>query len=217
MITIPSIKQLCRKNSPTPLIECMQILQPILSDMASQINALTGEVIESVSLVHDSDSKACIQLVKENGESIQSPEYGIEIWEDLDLSNLPTNFAEGQDLMITFLDTIDELSSTNWTTAPTTNPTRSANTTIERTIRFKLKSNTIQGSVMLGVKTSQTAISFLEFMVEDIQYLNNTGDNITMFQLIPVGFNGGGAQEGTGLSIMRSNITSYIESIKRKL
>ena len=213
MITIPSIKQLCRKNSPTPLVECMQILQPILSDMASQINALTGEVIESVSLVHDSDSKACIQLVKENGESIQSPDYGI----DLDLSNLPTNFAEGQDLMITFLDSIDELSATSWTTAPTTNPTRSTNTTIERTIRFKLKSNTIQGSVMLGVKTSQTAISFLEFMVEDIQYLNNTGDNITMFQLIPVGFNGGGAQEGTGLSIMRSNITSYIESIKRKL
>ena len=139
------------------------------------------------------------------------------MWETLDLSNLPTNFAEGQDLMITFLDSIDELSATSWTTAPTTNPTRSANTTIERTIRFKLKSNTIQGSVMLGVKTSQTAISFLEFMVEDIQYLNNTGDNITMFQLIPVGFNGGGAQEGTGLSIMRSNITSYIESIKRKL
>ena len=45
----------------------------------------------------------------------------------------------------------------------------------------------------------------------------NTSESTTMSQLIPVGFNGGGAQEGIGVSIMRSNITTYIESIKRKL
>ena len=212
-----TIKKLCPRNTDTNLIYAMRKIQEQNEELQSQIDALQAELITNVTIVRNGTDDAIIQLTKESGETIQSPAYGIEMWETLDLSNLPTNFAEGQDLMITFLDSIDELSATSWTTAPTTNPTRSANTTIERTIRFKLKSNTIQGSVMLGVKTSQTAISFLEFMVEDIQYLNNTGDNITMFQLIPVGFNGGGAQEGTGLSIMRSNITSYIESIKRKL
>lgn len=212
-----TIKKLCPRNTDTNLIYAMRKIQEQADSLQTQIDALQAELITNVTIVRNGTDDAIIQLTKESGETIQSPAYGIEMWETLDLSNLPTNFAEGQDLMITFLDSIDELSATNWTTAPSTNPTRSANTTIERTIRFKLKSNTIQGSVMLGVKTSQTAISFLEFMVEDIQYLNNTGDNITMFQLIPVGFNGGGAQEGTGLSIMRSNITSYIESIKRKL
>lgn len=212
-----TIKNICIRNTDSNLIYAMRKLLKINTDLQEQITALQGEIVNNVAIVRNGTDDAIIQLTKENGETIQSPAYGIEMWETLDLSNLPTNFAEGQEVMVTFLDSIDELTASAWNTAPTTNPTYSANTTIERTIRFKIKSNEIQGSVMLGIKTSQTAISFLEFMVEDVGYLNSTSEATTMFQLIPVGFNGGGAQEGIGLSISRSNITTYIESIKRKL
>lgn len=217
MITTPTIKQLCRKNSPTPLVECMQTLHTFLTEITENINTMKGEIINDVSLIHDSDDNVCIQLTKENGETIQSPQYGIEIWETLDLDNLPTNFAEGQELMITFLDNAYELNTTDWNTAISTLPTFDTEVTIKPTIRFMLKSATRQGTLLFGFHSSTSAMSMVEFMVEDIQYLNDPNTITTMFQIYPIAFNGQSIQNGANVSITRTNISTYIESIKRKV
>lgn len=217
MITTPTIKQLCRTNSPAPLIECMQILHPVISEIVDNINTMKGELIQSVSLVHDDNDKVCIQLVKENEEVIQSPMYGIEIWETLDLDNLPTNFAEGQELMITFLDNAYEVNTTDWNTSISTLPTFDTEVTIKPTLRFMLKSATRQGTLLFGFHSSTSAMSMVEFMVEDIQYLNDPNTITTMFQIYPIAFNGQSVQNGANISITRTNITTYIETIKRKM
>ena len=133
------------------------------------------------------------------------------------MSNLPTNFATGQELMITFLPNASEFNGTGWTTAPASIPTETNNTTIQPTIRFKINSDTMQGTQMIAVQASTTAINYLELMVEDISYWNNTSQNNTIMQIYPTVFNGGGIQVGSGISINRTNIGSYVESIKRKL
>ena len=180
------------------------------------IDALNGEIIETVVLSRNDSEGVYVQLQKENGESITSQTLGIEVWETLDLSNLPTNFAEGQELMITLLPTADAFTGTSWATAPATNPTMS-NKSLQNTIRVKLTTGLTQGSMMTSIKVESNAISGVEMVVDDVTYWNgNSGTEIFM-QLIPFVFNAGNVQEGVGISITRSNVSTYIESIKRKL
>lgn len=195
----------------------IRVLCELMQEVVDTTNALTGELISDVALVRDSNDNVCIQLTKENDETIQSPAYGIEMWETLDLSNLPNNFASGQELMITFLTNASEYNATGWTTAPTTLPTETNQTTIHPTVRFKLVSDTKQGTMMTAIQASTTAVNYVEVMVEDVGYWNNSNENTTFMQMYPTVFNGGGLQAGTGIMINRSNVTSYIESIKRKL
>lgn len=215
-MTLPTIKDICRTNSPQPMLDAFRILLPALQEMETNVNALLKEVITNVTIVRNGTDDAIIQLTKESGETLQSPAYGIEMWEDLDLSNLPTNFAEGQELMITLNQTAVESVATNWTTALGTNPEMSVHT-LKPTIRMMLNSTTTNGTILSSIKIGTSAISGVEFMLEDVGYLNNTTETTTMFQLLPWAFNGAGLREGTGVSVSRSNITTYVESIKRRL
>ena len=180
------------------------------------IDALNGEIIETVVLSRNDSEGVYVQLQKENGESITSQTLGIEVWETLDLSNLPTNFAEGQELMITLLPTADAFTGTSWATAPATNPTMS-NKSLQNTIRVKLTTGLTQGSMMTSIKVESNAISGVEMVVDDVTYWNGTAGTEIFMQLIPFVFNAGNVQEGVGISITRSNVSTYIESIKRKL
>ena len=194
----------------------IRVMCEIMEEVVNTTNALTGELISNVSLIRDSNDNMCIQLTKENEETIQSPAYGIEMWETLDLPNLPTNFAEGQELMITLLPTADAFTGTAWATAPTINPTMS-NKALQNTVRVRLTTGLPQGSMLTSIKVEQNGISGVELIVDDVTYWNGTGGTEIFMQLIPFVFNGGNVQEGTGVSIMRNNVTQYIESIRRKL
>ena len=180
------------------------------------IDALNGEIIETVVLSRNDSEGVYVQLQKENGESITSQTLGIEVWETLDLSNLPTNFAEGQELMITLLPTADAFTGTAWATAPSTNPTMS-NKSLQNTVRVKLTTGLTQGSMITSIKVESNAISGVEMVVDDVTYWNGTAGTEIFMQLIPFVFNAGNVQEGVGVSITRSNVSTYIESIKRKL
>ena len=215
-ISIPSIKDVCRTNSPQPLLDAMRVLFPYFEELTTTVNSLAEEVITDVTIVRNGTDDAIIQLTKESGETLQSPAYGIEMWESLELENLPTDFSEGQELMVTFLQTITENNPASWTTAISTNPSASAQT-VKPVIRFMLSTASVQGALMQSINVGQNAITGLEFIVEDVSYWNNTTNTTTIAQLIPFGFNSASTQQGTGISLSRSNITTYIESIKRKL
>ena len=182
----------------------------------SVISSLQGEIINDVALVRDTDSVS-IQLKKENETTVQSPDYGIELWETLDLSNLPTNFADSTELLVTFLVQADEKNVTNWATAFTDNPTMSADTTMYPMVRFKLHEDTVNGTVVLATKYSTSSVNAVELTIENYAYWNNTEPTTAIMRLTPIVFNGSAVQEGTGISISRNNISTYVESIKRKL
>lgn len=193
-----------------------RILYNEMLKQKENIDALNGEIIETVVLSRNDSEGVYVQLQKENGESITSQTLGIEVWETLDLSNLPTNFAEGQELMITLLPTADAFTGTAWATAPATNPTMS-NKSLQNTVRVKLTTGLTQGSMMTSIKVESNAISGVEMVVDDVTYWNGTAGTEIFMQLIPFVFNAGNVQEGVGVSITRSNVSTYIESIKRKL
>lgn len=216
MINISKLTQLKQLPFNANNDNLIRVLCDIMQEVVDTTNALTGELITNVSLVRDSNDNVCIQLTKENDETIQSPAYGIEMWETLDLSSLPTNFAEGQELMITLLPTADAFTGTAWATAPTDNPTMS-NKALQNTVRVRLTTGLPQGSMLTSIKVEQNGISGVELIVDDVTYWNGTGGTEIFMQLIPFVFNGGNVQEGTGVSIMRNNVSQYIESIKRKL
>lgn len=201
-------------NYPFNLNE--RLLYKQLKEQSENIIALNGEIIENIVLSRNDSEGVYVQLQKENGESITSQTLGIEVWETLDLSSLPTNFAEGQELMITLLPTADAFTGTAWATAPTDNPTMS-NKSLQNTVRIRLTTGLPQGSMLTSIKVEQNGISGVELIVDDVTYWNGTGGTEIFMQLIPFVFNGGNVQEGTGVSIMRSNVTQYIESIRRKL
>lgn len=202
------------RNYPFNLNE--RILYNDMLKQQENIDTLNGEIIETVVLSRNDSEGVYVQLQKENGESITSQTLGIEVWETLDLSNLPTNFAEGQELMITLLPTADAFVGTAWATAPASNPTMS-NKSLQRTVRVTLTTGVTQGSMLASVKVEQNGISGVELTVDDVTYWNGTAGTEIFMQLIPFVFNAGNVQEGTGVSIQRSNVTQYIESIRRKL
>ena len=202
------------RNYPFNLNE--RLLYKEITEQKENIDALNGEIIETVVLSRNDSEGVYVQLQKENGESITSQTLGIEVWETLDLSNLPTNFAEGQELMITLLPTADAFTGTAWATAPATNPTMS-NKSLQNTVRVKLTTGLTQGSMMTSIKVESNAISGVEMVVDDVTYWNGTAGTEIFMQLIPFVFNAGNVQEGVGVSITRSNVSTYIESIKRKL
>lgn len=195
----------------------IRILCDIFDELNTTINGITEELITSINFTNNtSDDGVYVQLTKESGETLDSSVLPIEVWETLDLSNLPTNFAEGQELMITLLPTADAFTGTAWATAPTDNPTMS-NKALQNTVRVRLTTGLPQGSMLTSIKVEQNGISGVELIVDDVTYWNGTGGTEIFMQLIPFVFNGGNVQEGTGVSIMRNNITQYIESIRRKL
>ena len=118
--------------------------------------------------------------------------------------------------MITLLPTADAFTGTAWATAPATNPTMS-NKSLQNTVRVKLTTGLTQGSMMTSIKVESNAISGVEMVVDDVTYWNGTAGTEIFMQLIPFVFNSGNVQEGVGVSITRSNVSTYIESIKRKL
>lgn len=180
------------------------------------VSSLQGEIVNGVTLVRDTDTIK-IQLNKENESVVQSPDYGIELWETLDLSNLPTNFADSTELLVTFLVQADEKNVANWTTAFTDNPTMSTDTTMYSMVRFKLHEDTVNGTVVLTTKYSTSSVNAVELTIENYAYWNNTEPTTAIMRLTPIVFNGSAVQEGTGISISRNNISTYVESIKRKL
>ena len=91
------------------------------------------------------------------------------------------------------------------------------NKALQNTVRVRLTTGLPQGSMLTSIKVEQNGISGVELIVDDVTYWNGTGGTEIFMQLIPFVFNGGNVQEGTGVSIMRSNVTQYIESIRRKL
>lgn len=195
------------------LIDLFNGFNDEINTINTHLTALDGEIPESLNMVRDTDSFT-IQLLKENGESLVTSDINAELWETLDLSNLPTNFTDGTELMITFLSSVNSQTATDWNTAVGTNPTV-GNHTGENTIRIKLKTGTTHSAYLQSIQVDSTAVTGCQVMIESVPNWNNTANSI--ITMIPFAFNGAGLQEGVGISILRSNITTYIESIKRKL
>lgn len=77
-IEIPTLKQLVPTNSPQNLIDCMRALLPVLQEIADNINATNGELIQTIELSQPSGTNTIkVTITKENEETIESNDLTI--------------------------------------------------------------------------------------------------------------------------------------------
>lgn len=115
---------------------------------------------------------------------------GGDEWEELDLSNLPTDFAVGDRLKIYFKITPNVDNPSDWNTAPTTPSYPNTNQTECSPIEYTLRSANIEGpNALISVSTQGNAISIIVGPRFRIDGLNGSGYGIYATTVI---FNGGG-------------------------
>lgn len=135
-------------------------------------------------------------------------------WEVLTLSNLPTDFAIGDELEIVFKASASANSIGSWDIEPTSiNITASSN--ILRIARVKLSSNT-DSYFGVNVFTLIKDYGIITTTIDIVYGVNkwNSQTN-SLFTLKASIFNGAGNSTDSQ-EINRSNISSYVYSMKRK-
>lgn len=135
-------------------------------------------------------------------------------WEILDLNNLPTDFAIGDELEIVFKASTSSMSTGGWDIEPTKINIIS-NPSILRIAKIKLSSN---NDYFFGVNVATVIYNYaiIIISVDAIYGVSKwNAQSNTLFTLKASIFNGSGNATDSQ-EINRSNISSYVYSMKRK-
>ena len=182
-----------------------------LSDLQEQVTGIKPTVTTNL------ESSPPTITVSVNGTSSTAnlPSASVSSnWEEIDLSNMPTDFAIGDEIEIVFKITTSANSLGGWTIKPTSiNIISDPN--ILRITRIKLTSNM---DYYFGINVA-TVIKDYAIIITAIDILYgvskwNSQSN-TLFTLKSSYFNGAGNATDSQ-DINRSNIKSYVYSMKRK-
>ena len=138
---------------------------------------------------------------------------GGEVWEEVDLSNFPADWVNGERFKASFkIETTLTNTVSNWTTSISSNSINFINTTkttpfIEFTIPITTNS---QNSI---VEINYTSGTLNLAWVNAINTANNFNAN-NIIQIVAIAFNGTGYKVGS-LMINRTNISTYIDKMYR--
>lgn len=157
-------------------------------------------------------------LVKNGGNVIIASDGSMNAesgdgWETLDLTDLPTDFADGDMLEVEFGIVASGSTLTSWNTPPTT---ASISGSFNRPIieRINLQDQKLYPNIPLEIASYTQTIVFIRLSgIGSPEDFNNKSN---MFTLYCECFNGGGKVGSDPLYINGTNITQYINSIRRK-
>lgn len=131
-----------------------------------------------------------INVTNDGTISVTGSGGGSDEWEELDVSDLPTDFAIGDRLKIYFKITPNVANPDDWNTAPATPGYPNTNQQECSPIEYTLRSANIEGpNALISVSTSGNAITILTGPRFRMDGLNGSGYAIYVTTVI---FNGGG-------------------------
>ena len=135
---------------------------------------------------------------------------GGEVWEELDLNNMPTDWVETDRVKVEFACGVESTELPNsWSSAPinTTVGTGYASSIKE----FELKSVSKDSNTILHFDLSSKCVRILYVECRAYNYWNSHN----YFNLCPYMFNGNGCLRGTNAAINSATLKSYINKIWR--
>ena len=181
-----------------------------LSDLQEQVSGIKPVVTTNL------ESSPPTITVSVNGTSstanLPSGGSGGNGWEKLNLTSLPTDFAEGDTILIFSKITVTA-DVNSWNTAPSL-PTIGYDQYIEYPIMIKLHSIYRNYNNPIAINTSAKYVGMVNLTnIADYNSWNNPGQALLTIQAYA--FNGDGRGVSGPLNITRANITTYISEMYR--
>ena len=175
---------------------------------ASAIAANTSAIAGKVAISQGTGNAGKALVVGSDGNVTPGEISGGEVWEEVDLSNMPTDWVAGDRIKVVFRVKY-ETSATSWATAPTSISIVHSQAPETCVHEFRLESNnTAYYPIVCGCGSrSISLINCYAYNAENFV----TG---TYFRFNAVAFNGGGEVESV-LSVTNSNISDYVKIILR--
>lgn len=198
-------------------------LAPILANLQEQISGLklstdgnnmtlNGDSVQIVKTVTGSVSgnNLTIGVNGVNSSVITLPSG--ENWEELDLSNLPTDFNVNDIIAVSFCIDVN-LSVNSWSSAISNYNIISGETNSDFKF-FKIESNAQALNTLIGIKVLNNSSAIVENYIDSILGVNSWNTD-ALFEPRSVAFNGKGSNTAYSLTIRRNNVNQYINSIYR--
>ena len=195
-------------NLDTQIKECATgVANAITQAQTANTNALDAYNAVALSDTH-------LVLTKGNGNSdeIVLPSSGEGEWVDLDLTNLPTDFKEG-DIIEISTNLYVSATASSWATQPSISNVDKSSTFYQSVI-IPMSSHTFYvGTPVVLSLTESYLITAMQILYEGISGWNNP--NASIFTIIAAAFNGK-AIVFKDITINHTNISTYITKIRRK-
>ena len=185
--------------------------------VAQQTTDINGLKSSKVSIAQGSANAGKALVVGSDGNVAPGVISGGEVWEEVDLSNFPTNWTNGDRIKIQFNASLalQTNSINSWTTAPTTSNLvyKIPSNIINRiTVEAMITDSGVAGSTVLEVVSASKFFAFLSVKFNKTTSSINSGDICKLSAMI---LNGGGTLENPTINITSANASTYIHKMWR--
>ena len=158
-------------------------------------------------------------IVGSNGNVTPGEISGGEVWEEVNLSNFPTNWVDGDKIKIQFYPIKGELSSypTNWTTAPSGTFTFKSEINDRTDVKeYELKNDTIyyNAPIISDISSKKYNRILSLAYINTLSEWNNPNSSLPLISFNYNVYNGGGCVVGFP-SVTKSNISTRIYKMWR--
>lgn len=175
------------------------------ADLSSKQDTLTFDTVPTANSANPITSGGVYTALESAG--------GGEVWEEVDLTNFPTDWTEKDRFKIIFNVTPGASSVSSWTSKPST-----AFINIDKysTYRRKVLEFSLEGSVidrtLINFKEGTNCLLFSDVGLNPASYFNGSG---TIFSLYGFAFNAGGVTVSSVLNVTRSNLAQCVYKMWR--
>ena len=165
---------------------------------------------EKVSIAQGAANAGKALVVGSDGNVTPGEISGGEVWEELDISNLPTDFSANDRVKIAFGFTVSG-SANNWTTAPSSIGIGTTDYITSSIIEIILPESThnMKNIIFTDKNSKYMAEAYISYIYE-----YNSWNNSNMFDISPLAFNGAGVKS-TNYNVTRSTISQFIKKMWR--
>ena len=188
----------------TEISGIMSEISAIKTKNTQQDTAINGKI----SIAQGSANAGKALVIGSDGNVAPGEVSSGEVWEEVDLSNMPTDWVAGDRIKVVFRVKY-QTTATSWTSAPSRITMTDSQAPDSSVFEFRLgENNTAYYPMLIG--SGKSAISMINCYAYNVANFT-TG---TYFRFNAVAFNAGGEAESV-LSITSENISAYVRKILR--
>ena len=182
--------------------------------VAQQTTDINGLKSSKVNVAQGAANAGKALVVGADGNVAPGEVSGGEVWEEVNLSNFPKNWVEGDRVKIIFKQEVNVTAVGEWTTAPCNMTTNQNNTRGGAIFEFEIGASGSSACLVDFVKYSSPPNSIGFVIAKTTDVANWNGANNYMMSLIAIAFNGKTCVNETK-SVKTNSVSTYISKMWR--